>query len=858
MPKRDTMSTTEQVSRAIRLSVPIEGMSCAACASRIQRRLAKGEGILEAVVNFGTERAWVSLDPRRAGADSVIGLIRDAGYDARTETLVLDIEGLEWATSAEPLERELRRVAGVVSASANLATGQARVELLADAASTEDLVHAVERSGYGLAAPVVVGDAADRERAAWAHARKSLVRRFVLAAAVGVVSMFLSMPLMLADTAAGTADLFHRLMMPVARGLTAAMPWLATASPDLLRWTLLALTAPVLFWSGRQFFRAAYSGLLNRTADMNTLIALGTGAAFAYSAAATVMPGVFTRAGIPPDVYYEAISLILALVLLGKLLEARAKAHTSDSIRGLLRLQPPLARVLRDDVEVEVPIAALAVGDVVVVRPGERIAVDGTVLLGRSTVDESMLTGEPVPIEKARGDEVVGGTMNGSGSFRFQATRVGASTTLAQIVRMVEDAQATSVPIQRLVDRVSGVFVPVVIGIAVVSFIVWLGFGPPPALLFALVAFVTVLIIACPCALGLATPTAIMVGTGAAAERGVLFRGGASLETAGRVGVVVLDKTGTVTEGRPSLADVVLAPAWGTGPMAEADLIRLAAAAEVGSEHALAQAVVDAASERGLAVPAASAFDSFGGLGVEATVEGRTVCVGNRAWLERRSVTTAPLEEAADRFAVAARTPVYVAVDGEVAGLLAIADRVKPTSREAVSRLRALGLDVLMLTGDAEATARAVARDIGIDRVLAEVLPADKARIVKQLQEETGRPVAMVGDGINDAPALVQADVGIAIGTGTDIALEASDVTLVSGDLTGVPVAIALSRRTLGVIRQNLFWAFIYNILGIPLAAGVLYPAFGVLLSPVFASAAMAFSSISVVANSLRLRATAS
>lgn len=847
----------ESVSTRTQLTIPVEGMSCAACASRIQRRLAKGDGVFEAAVNFATEKAWVSFDPERADLAGLVEMIRAAGYGARTETFELDIDGLEWAASAEPLERELRRVDGVISASANLATGRARIEWLSGAASDGELAAAVERAGCRLAAPPAVADAAASERMAWRRTYRSVVRRFALAAAVGVVSMVVSMPLMIADSAVGSADLFHRLMQPFARALAAAFPALATASPDALRWTLMVLTAPVLFWSGRPFFRAAYSGVLNRGADMNTLIALGTGAAFTYSVVATIAPGVFTRAGLPAAVYFEAVSLILALVLLGKLLEARAKARASDSIRSLLRLQPRHAHVIRDGHERETPIAALAVGDVIVVRPGERIPVDGAVVSGRSAVDESMLTGEPTPVEKAEGDNVVGGTMNGSGSFRFRATRVGRDTALAQIVRLVEQAQSTRPPIQRIADRVTGVFVPIVVAIAAVSFGVWYGFGPSPALLFALVAFVTVLIIACPCALGLATPTAIMAGTGAAAERGVLFRGGASLETTGNVGVVVLDKTGTVTEGRPSLVDIVPVPEWRSGPAAETDLLRLAAAAEVGSEHALAHAIVDGARQRGIAIPEAAAFDSASGLGVEATVEGRTVRVGSRAWLEHGGIDTRALDAAAARLAGTARTPVHIAVDGEAAGSFAVADRVKPTSRDAVQRLRALGVEVLMLTGDARSVAEAVAREVGIDRVFAEVLPADKAALVRRVREDARRPVAMVGDGINDAPALAQADVGIAIGTGTDVALEASDVTLVSADLTGVPLAIELSRRTLGVIRQNLFWAFIYNVLAIPIAAGALYPAFGVLLSPVFAAGAMAFSSISVVANSLRLRIAA-
>jgi Cu+-exporting ATPase len=837
-----------EVAPSARLTIPVEGMTCAACASRIQRRLEKGVGVREAVVNFGTEKATVAYDPEKEDAASLVGLIRDAGYEARTAVVAFDVAGLEWAVSGEPVERELLALPGVVSAVVNLASGQARVELLPEVVQAEDLARAVERSGYRVAVPVDVGDPVERERLSRERERRSLTGRFALAAVVAALSMVLSMPLMMVDSAAGEAELFNRLMMPVVHAVLTALPWLATIPPAAIRWVLLLLTVPVLAWSGRAFFRGAYSGLLHGTADMNTLIAVGTGAAFTYSTIVTVVPGVFTRAGLAADVYFEAVSMIIALILLGKLLEARAKGRTSDAIRRLLRLQPRHARVVRDGGESDVAIAELVVGDVIVVRPGERIPVDGVVLDGRSAVDQSMLTGESLPVEKGAGDEVVGGTMNGSGAFRFRATRVGRDTALAQIVRLVEEAQATKAPIQRLADRIAAVFVPIVISIAIASFVVWYDFGPEPPFLFALVSFVTVLIIACPCALGLATPTAVMVGTGAAAERGVLFRGGASLEAVGRTGVVVLDKTGTVTEGKPSVVSVY-APEVG-----EADLLRFTASAEAISEHPLGDAIVRGAKARGLTLSVAHEFESHGGRGVEAKVDGRRVVAGNRGLMERHGVDVSELEPRVERLGAAGQTPVFVALDGRLAGLIAIADRAKPTSREAVRRLHALGVEVLLLTGDTQATAQAIAAEVGVDAVIAEVLPAEKVNVVRRLQQETGKTVTMVGDGINDAPALAQANVGIAIGTGTDVALEASDVTLVAGDLNGVAAAMEVSRRTMRVVRQNLFWAFLYNVLGIPVAAGVLYPVFGVLLSPVLASAAMAFSSVSVVANSLRLR----
>ncbi|MGH7444965.1 MAG: heavy metal translocating P-type ATPase [Longimicrobiales bacterium] len=845
-----------------RVSVPLVGMTCAACATRIQRRVSKGAGVVDVAVNFGTERATVTYDPASSSAGSIVELVRAAGYDARLESVDLQVEGLEWAATAAPVERELEALAGVVSVAANLATSSVRVVYLPESVAPEDFGAAVERAGYRLAAPVDVADPVERERVARARDYQALLRRFVLAAVIGVVTMVLSMPLMMQDSVAGDADLLNRLMMPVADVVMRALPFLHDVGPRALRWVLLILTAPVLVWSGRSFFRGAWSGALHGTTDMNTLIALGTGAAFLYSVAATVAPSAFTEAGLPADVYYEAVAMIIALILLGKVLEARAKGRTSDAIRALMSLQPKTARTLVDGVEREVEIGALRVGDVIVVRPGEKVAVDGVVESGRSAVDESMLTGESLPVAKAAGDEVAGGTINGSGSLRFRATRVGRDTALAQIVRLVQEAQGSKAPIQRLADRIAGVFVPIVIAVAVIAFAVWLLFGPDPSFVFAIVAFVTVLIIACPCAMGLATPTAVMVGTGSAAERGILFRNAESLETARSVRVVVLDKTGTVTAGRPALVGSAAVRADGTveesgsnvrtGPSAE--LLQLGASAERDSEHPLAAAVMNAAGDAGLILSDAESFLSHGGRGVQATVQGRDVVVGNAALMRDRSIDTTSLTSLAEAWATRGATPVYVAADGRVLGMLAIADPVKPTSRAAIARLRALGLDVWMLTGDHAATAQAVAREVGIDHVVAEVLPRDKARTVKRLQQETGAPVAMVGDGVNDAPALAQADVGIAIGGGTDVALEASDVTLVGGDLTGVATAIEMSRRSVRVIRQNLFWAFIYNVIGIPIAAGALYPFAGVMLSPVLASAAMALSSVSVVANSLRLR----
>jgi Cu+-exporting ATPase len=673
-------------------------------------------------------------------------------------------------------------------------------------------------------------------------------------------------------------------------------PWTPTALRNF--WVLLVLTTPVQFWVGAQFYRGAWAALKHKTSDMNTLIAVGTSAAYAYSLAMTVAPQFFQARGITPAVHYETAAVIITLILLGRLLEAIARGRTSEAMKRLMGLQAKTARVLHDGHEADIPVEEVGIGDLVIVRPGEKIPVDGVVREGASAVDESMLTGESIPVEKRSGDPVIGATLNKTGAFRFEATRVGRDTVLAQIVRLVEEAQGSKAPIQRLADQVASIFVPTVIGIALLTFAIWWAFGPSPAFLFAMLNFVAVLIIACPCALGLATPTAIMVGTGRGAELGILIRSGESLETAHRVRTVVLDKTGTLTKGEPVVTDVIsyqpsavggqpggaddepraashdagvgcrmpgagmseprVASREGEGAgrtlsASAADLLRLAASLERGSEHPLGEAIVRRAREEGLVLSEVEGFEAVPGHGVTGRVDGRNVLLGTVKFLAESGIEAGELASLTDDLAAQGKTAMLAAVDGRAAGVIAVADTLKTGSRPAVQALHRLGIEVAMLTGDNRRTAEAIAREAGIDRVLAEVLPEQKAAEIRRLQAE-GKVVAMVGDGINDAPALAQADVGIAIGTGTDVAMEASDITLIRGDLSGVVTAIQLSKRTLRIIKQNLFWAFIYNILGIPVAAGILYPFLGILLDPMLGSAAMALSSVSVVSNSLRLR----
>ncbi|MEA3276976.1 MAG: heavy metal translocating P-type ATPase [Pseudomonadota bacterium] len=802
------------------LRIGVGGMSCASCVARVERAIERQPGVESAAVNLAAETAVVRFD--QAEIPQLLEAVRGAGYEPVVETATVAVGGMTCASCVARVERAIAALPGVLGATVNLSTESATVELLPDTLSRERIVQAIREAGY----EADVGEAAPEEgRERQARELAALKRDLVLAAALSAPLVLISMTPMFLPGA-------ESLM----QGLLPATVW---------HWLEFLLATPVLLWAGRRFLVHGWAELSHLAPGMNSLVMIGSSAAYLYSLLALTLPRLFPEG--TANLYFEAAAVIVTLILLGRYLEALAKGRTSEAIRHLVRLQPKSARVVRQDGEAEIPVEAVVPGDVIVVRPGERIPGDGVVVDGRSYVDESMISGEPIPVGKKPGDEVVGGTVNQTGSFRYRASRVGADTVLAQIIRMVEEAQSGKPPIQRLADRIAGVFVPIVMVVALITFGVWLAVGPDPALSYAFVAAVSVLLIACPCAMGLATPTAIMVGTGRGAAMGTLFRRGSALEGLARVDRVILDKTGTITEGKPALTEL---NAYG---MTEYEALALVAAVERYSEHPIAGAIVQAARGRGLDPAEAQDVEAIPGYGILARVDGMTVAVGAGRFMAKLGIDTSAAADRVEQLAAQGGTPVLAAADEKLVALLAVADPPKETSRGAVAAMHALDLKLTMLTGDNRRTAEAVARAVGIDRVVAEVLPEAKAAEVKRLQEGRSR-VAFVGDGINDAPALAQADVGIAIGTGTDIAIEAGEVILMSGELTGVANAVALARRTLKIIRLNFFWAYAYNVALIPLAAGLFYPLTGWLLNPMLAAAAMSVSSLFVVTNSLRLR----
>ncbi|GLC62018.1 Copper-transporting ATPase 1 [Pleodorina starrii] len=798
----------------------IEGMTCASCVGRVERALKAVPRVETASVNLATERAEITgLDLDRA---ALVKAVETVGYDVRSPAIDLAIEGMTCASCVSRVERALKSVPGVTGATVNLATERALVTGLADPA---DLISAIDGVGYeariGVSASAVSEEATDRKAAEEA----ALKRNLWIAAA-------LTLPVFLLEMG---SHLFTWVHMAVMNTIGMQNSW----------YLQFALTTAVLLGPGRRFYTKGFPALARLAPDMNSLVAVGTSAAYGYSLVATFAPALLPAGTV--NVYYEAAAVIVTLILLGRYLEARAKGRTSEAIKRLVGLQAKTARVVRVETAIEMPIADVRPGDLIEVRPGERVPVDGDVIDGTSWIDESMISGEPLPVEKTIGHAVTGGTVNQTGAFTFRATAVGDATMLAQIIRMVEAAQGGKLPIQALVDRVTMWFVPAVMVLATLTFAVWLIFGPEPALTFGLVNAVAVLIIACPCAMGLATPTSIMVGTGRGAELGILFRKGEALQALQDVRVVAFDKTGTLTEGRPRLTDLNLAPGFDRAPVLAA-----VAAVEAKSEHPIARAIVAAAAEEGLTLPDVTGFTSQTGYGVQAQAGSLKVEIGADRFMSKLGLDVAPFAEIAARLADQGKSPLYTAIDGRLAAVLAVADPIKETTPQAIRALHALGLKVAMITGDNARTAQAIARQLGIDEVVAEVLPDGKVAAVKRLQALG--PVAYVGDGINDAPALAEADVGLAVGTGTDIAIEAADVVLMTGRLTAVSDAIALSKATMRNIRQNLFWAFAYNAALIPVAAGILWPSFGILLSPVFAAGAMALSSVFVLGNALRLK----
>jgi Cu+-exporting ATPase len=831
-----TTGIADGASGPVRLELPVSGLSRSG-GPALAQALQAVPGVRKASVNAGSGRATIEYDPARAKATDFVDAVRAAGFSTDGQSLRLKVSGLYCAECVVKIEDALKATPGVLDATMNAATNEVRVEYSPVIGDLGLLTKAVESAGPYKATRAAEASEPEMDKEALATEKeyRSLMRKWWFAAAVGVPTMILSYP----------------WIFPGLRD------WFPRGSPQLMYiWYAMGVASlAVLAYSGNQFFTGMWEGLKHRSANMHTLIAVGTGVAWIYSTIAMLFPRIFPSEEFT-DVYYDVTVVVTALVVLGLAMEIKAKGRTSEAIKKLIGLQAKTARVVRDGKEVDIPVEEVLVNDIVVVRPGEKIPVDGEVIEGQSAVDESMITGESLPVSKKVSDEVIGATINKTGAFKFRATKVGKDTALANIIRLVQDAQGSKVPIQRIVDQVSAYFTPSVMILAIVGFVAWYVFGPSPALsgaegpalTYALIVAVTTLIIACPCALGMATPMSLTTGIGLGAQNGILIRSGDALQAAEKLNAIILDKTGTITIGKPSLTDVVLASGQN-----EKDVLRLAASVEKSSEHPLALAIVEGAQARGLKLSDVQTFDAIPGHGVSATVEGRRILIGNLKLMSREGIALGALEEKSKALADNGKTPMYIAIDDKAAGIIAVADTVKQDSKAAIAALKKMGLEVVMITGDNERTAKAIARQVGVDRVLAEVLPQDKAFNVQKLQLE-GKKVAMVGDGINDAPALAQADIGLAIGTGTDVAIEASDITLIKGSLMGVVTAIQLSRATMRNVYQNLFGAFIYNSAGLPIALGVLYPFFGLLLSPLLAALAMSFSSVTVISNANRLK----
>ncbi|MEB1806080.1 MAG: heavy metal translocating P-type ATPase [Bacillaceae bacterium] len=806
----------------------IKGMTCASCVNRVEKVIAKVEGVEAVNVNLASNQAQVDANDQ-VTAEQVLTAIEKLGYEAKRiedeepqRKLLFSVKGMTCASCVNRVEKMISKVSGVTKVNVNLAAHQAQVEGEKRVLEAEAIIQAIKKIGYEATLLDERNEMDERDDNE--EETEKLFKDFTVAAVLTTIVLIGSIPHMMHGWGTWVPDFL--------------------ASPIFL----LVLTSYIQLVPGWRFYKNSYKVLKNKSADMNVLVAMGTTAAWLYSGAMTLFPAQLTEMGFPYQLYYDVTTVITTLILLGRYFEAKAKGKTSTAIKKLMSLQAKTARVVRNGNELEIPVEEVKIGDHVLVRPGERIPVDGVVLKGKSAVDESMLTGESIPVEKTAGDHVIGATINKSGSFTFEATKVGRETALAQIIRMVNEAQGSKAPIQRVVDLISAYFVPTVVIIALLSFTVWYFVGPDPSLIFALTTFIAVLIIACPCALGLATPTAIMVGTEKGAENGILIKDATSLERAHKINTVILDKTGTITEGKPKLTDLIT-----VGHFSEQELLTMAASVETASEHPLGEAIVEAAKEKGIKMDDPDSFEAIVGHGLIASLNNQEVLIGNIKLMQKFNIELQSYEQKAISLADQGKTPMYVAVNGQFAGIIAVADTLKPGSQPAIKALKGMGIEVIMLTGDHERTARAIAKEAGIDHYIAQVLPEHKAAEVKKLQDQ-GKIVAMVGDGINDAPALAQADVGIAIGTGTDVAMETANITLMRGDILSVVTALRLSKETMKMIWQNLGWAFGYNIVLIPVAAGLLYPFFGILLNPMLAGAAMAFSSVSVVLNTLRLR----